>query len=241
MNKPNKPVNQPNVQSEPATLVADDTTTDVVVETSTDTVTAEPPKAELRPNVTRVDAKDTVTTKPTGFSSIQKKLADKARTPAVVFSKDEMAQLIKNELQVDVYDNDTAHAIQDVFHDMYTYATEMAPTAPVEQKRGVQLQTTFVRRLCTALDQEPAIGVVCLQIIQMFFSHYQAFKGELPFRYFNTMTPNMQKLSDIVYALQMITDSKKEFVRTISTDKLKASCPNAGGQIVLLQYITTLG
>lgn len=237
MSKPN----QPEAQSEPTTPVVDETTTGVTTEQATDTVVIEPPKAQPRPNATRVDAKDTTTTKPTGFSSIQKKLADKAKTPAVVFSKDEMAQLIKNELQVDVYDNNTSRAIQDVFHDMYTYAIEMAPTAPVEHKRGAQLQTTFVRRLCTALDQEPAIGVVCLQIIQMFFSHYQAFKGELPFRYFNTMTPNMQKLSDIVYALQMITDSKKEFVRTISTDKLKASCPNAGGQIVLLQYITTLG
>lgn len=176
----------------------------------------------------------------TGFSTIRSKVAERTKSEVVVLGANEIAQVIANDVGVDVLDESVSPVIRNIYTDMNEYVRYMAPTSPIDDRVGYKFQVNLLHRINDALNaEEVAVGVTALKVLAVYFKHYRAFEGTLPFRYFNLVNSGLQQLSDVVYTIQAVSRDGAIGAKNISMPKLKASCPSESAQIVILQFVAS--
>lgn len=120
------------------------------------------------------------------------------------------------------------------------YVKKMNPSVPKTAADVTEQQKTFIGTLKVVLDQSAATGVVALQIIEQYFRVYRnaAMRGELPFRAFNEVSPDENRLTNLIYAIQEIAlYGREQALQNVSIKKLKESVDSETGQLIIVSYL----
>lgn len=233
---------QRNRSNQPETLPQEQTTPEVANE-SLSTQVEQTPEAVETPVVDKVVSISTIPAKPANvFNQIKETASVKQvnRQP----SPSDVRERIKAKLGINLEDTNTPQFLRDVCDDLDRYVKVMSPKAMVNEQQVVSEQRALLGVLSTCLGKEPAIGVAGLRILQTYFKMYGddgAFARHYPFRAFNLLAPELQKLKDVIYALQTITQvGYDQAMKVIDQSAVKQSIASPNGQLVLNAYFSSL-
>lgn len=121
-----------------------------------------------------------------------------------------------------------------------SYVKAMNPSVPKTPAVVSEQQKILIGTLKVILDQNTAVGVVALQIVEQYFFVYRnaAMRGELPFRAFNEVSPDENRLTNLIYAIQEIAlHGRARALNNVSIKKLKESVDSESGQLIIVSYL----
>lgn len=176
------------------------------------------------------------------FQAVARAKSADAKDPKnyMVEGADNMVEHLQKTLGLNDETINNGKFLSTLIDTMNTYVKVMNPTAPKTASDVTEQQKIFIGSLKGVLDQETATGVVGLEIIEQYFKVYRngALRGELPFRAFNEVSPEENRLTNLVYAIQEIANTnRKDTLNTVSIKKLKESVDSENGQLIIVSYL----